>query len=537
MKKYILFVSVLIPLIMISCKKSVVEGSEIYPLAPPPVIEFLPNRPVPSTASGGEVVKISVEGLKGKDFTAYVSSVKAEVVETTDSYVTLKVPQDAITGSVSVLVNNQQYFGPTLQIRGEVAVDPNFDVFNYRATLGSINGILARDASTYLIYGGFQDYQGKQSETAPIRGMVLINNDGAYASTTSNDRFSLGIPRFSNVKHIVKLASGSYLIAGGFSTYSNKPVNGVVRVNSIGYLDTVKVEVVNPDPVNKPQDGTEIVSTLNGGVGGAIARVFVTTDDKYIVTGNFQNFVSTYYPMSQKGAPYLDRIDAPSIVKMYNTGDFDSTFNYDFASKKGSGANGFVNDAAELPNDEVILVGVFTAFQGQSAGRIVKINPTNGKISSSFNAGTGADGEIRRITFNPAVANRYVISGTFRKYNGVPVNGVAIIDGNGNLITTFNAKEFSGGLINYAGLLKNGNVVVSGSFTHYGGKVRPGLVILNSSGAMIDKYNKFGLFRGQINDMVETTSSGVIPALFLVGSFDRYDNIAVSNIVKIIFTN
>lgn len=535
--KNILFISALIALIGVSCQKDVTEGTDIYPKAEPPLVEFMPDKPVPNIASAGELVKVAIEGLQGKNFTAYVSSVAAEVVETTSSHVTVRVPADAITGSVSVNVDGQLYFGPTLPIRGSVSIDPNFDVNAYTATQGPINGIIQRDATSYILYGGFQGYAGQgQSEATPVRGVVIINANGAYASTTANDRFSTQIPRFTNITHMVRLASGSYLVAGGFSTYSQKPVNGIARVNSIGILDTMKVEVVNPDPVNNPNDNEEIVSTLNGGVSGAPVRVFVTTDDKYIVAGNFEYHVSTYYPMSQKGSPYLDRAEAPSIVKMFNTGSFDSSYNYDFIAKKGGGANGFVNDAVKLPNDDVIMVGNFTAFQNQPAGRIVRVKATDGKINTSFNAGSGADGEIRRITFNPEVPDRFVISGTFRNYNGVLVNGVAVIDGAGNLITTFKANEFVGGLVNYAGLLKNGNVVVSGSFTHYGTKVRPGLAILSNTGMLIERYNKFGLFRGQIRDMAETTSNG-LPALFLVGDFNRYDNLAVGNIVKLIFTN
>jgi hypothetical protein len=538
MKKHIYFISVLAALITVSCQKKQASGSDVYPDPPPPLVEFLPNNPVPNTALGaGETVKIAIEGLSGKQFTAYVSSVAAEVVETTNEYMVIKVPQDAITGSVSVNVNGQLYFGPTVAIRGSVAVDPNFDVDNYKADLGYISGILARDAGTYIIYGNFQKYQSRDANASlPARSIAVINANGADASTTSTDRFTIQIDKLTSIYHMTKLSSGSYLIAGSFASYGGKPVNGLVRVNSLGWLDTTVVEVVNPDPVNNPDDGTEVVSALNGGVGGTIQRVFVTADDKYIAAGVFDYHISTYYPMSQKNAPYLDVIKTPSITKMFNTGLVDSSFNYDFTAKQGSGVNGFVYDAAKLPNDDVILVGDFSGFQGQPAGYIVRVNATNGKTSSAFNAGTGADGPIMRITSNPNVPDRYVLCGFFKHYNGVLVNGVAIINGAGNLITSFQAQEFSGGLVYYAGLLQNGNVVVSGTFTNYGTKVRPGLAILNSSGALIDKYNKFGLFRGRVMDMLETTSNG-LPALFLVGSLDRYDNQVIGNIVKLNFTD
>ncbi|MFV0606113.1 MAG: hypothetical protein ACK5NK_09755 [Niabella sp.] len=543
MKKYILFVSAFIILLAVSCTKNDVDGTEIYPDADPALVEFLPDRPIPNIASEGEIVRIAVEGLNSKTFTAYMSSIEAEVVEVSNSYITIKIPQSAITGSVSVMVDGQLYFGPTIRVRGDVSIDPNFDAANYSATNGYINGIVARDATTYILYGNFQGYQGRQTEAAPINGIVIINNNGDYASTTTIDNFSRFLPRYSNITDMFKKTGGGYIISGGFSIYGDKdaedgekPVNGIVSVNATGYLDTIEVDVVNPDPVNNPDAGTEIVSALNGGVSGSARRVFETTSNQYIVTGNFSHHVSTFYPMSQKGAPFIDRVEAPSIFKMNTDGVFDSSYNYDYALEKGSGVNGFVLDAVKLPNNDVIMVGNFTGFQGQTVGRIVKVDAANGKVSSSFNAGTGADGEILRITRNPNVANRYVISGTFRHYNGVLANGVAVIDGTGNLITTFAAAEFAGGVVNYAGMLSNGNVIVSGTFTHYNGKPRPGLAILSSSGQLINNYNKFGLFSGQINDMAETTSNG-LPAVILVGNFNRFDNTVVGNIVKLIFTN
>jgi hypothetical protein len=74
--------------------------------------------------------------------------------------------------------------------------------------------------------------------------------------------------------------------------------------------------------------------------------------------------------------------------------------------------------------------------------------------------------------------------------------------------------------------------MVSGSFTKYNNIIRPGFLILNPDGSLAAGYNNMGLFRGTINGFVELPSSGGMPAVMLVGNFDRFDNKEVGNIVK-----
>jgi hypothetical protein len=153
-------------------------------------------------------------------------------------------------------------------------------------------------------------------------------------------------------------------------------------------------------------------------------------------------------------------------------------------------------------------------------------------VDPSFNSGkTGADGSISRITYN-ATTNKILLTGSFKNYNGAPANGVVMIDNNGATISSFAFKIPEGGFPNFAAQLNNGKIIVTGSFSKYDNIVRAGMAILNADGTLAAGYNNMGLFRGQVNNLIETTSTNGSPAIIMVGSFDRFDNKQVGNIVK-----
>lgn len=89
------------------------------------------------------------------------------------------------------------------------------------------------------------------------------------------------------------------------------------------------------------------------------------------------------------------------------------------------------------------------------------------------------------------------------------------------------------GLITFAHILNNGRIVLSGGITEYDGVKRSSLLILNSNGEALQKYNNIGLFAGMVNSLVETTSSLGRPAILLGGDIFRVEKKLVRNIVKL----
>lgn len=526
-----------LPMMFMACEKNSLEPVETYPDPPVPLVKFLDGAPSPAIGSEGSIVNFNVTGLKGKEgqFTFYINQTEAEVVEVGENSIKVKVPANASSGGSAVLINGEYYFGPNFNVRGKIAIDPLFNPDAFRAN-GPIQGIIKRtDGTSYMIYGSFSDYKNQASVTNKITGIALLNADGDYLPVTS--QLKMGNFGFNgNISSMTQLPDGKYLVSGNFSRYDTVGnINSITRLNADGTLDVMVAEVINPDPVANPNGGQAIVPAFNGGIrGGNGARTFYHAGTgKINAIGNFFSHVSTFYERSTKDGPFLDLVEARQLLRMDYNGAFDSTFNFDLATNKSyEGANGAILDAIQLADGKIIVVGNFSTFNGATVNNIVRISETNGAIDPSFNeAGTGADGRINRITYNKTTG-KILLTGSFKHYNGQPVNGIVMINPNGQADPVFQFKSTEGGIPNFAGELNNGKILVTGSFTKYNGVVRPGMLILNPDGSLAAGYNNLGLFRGVVNDFVEMTSAGGVPAVMIVGNFDRFDNKEVGNIVK-----
>src|SRR5690625_1573307 len=113
----------LVALLLTACKDEVFSGKGPYQDNSKKLVEFKDARPEPEEGPVGTEVTYQVTGLDSiADFTFYINQVEAEVLETTDSTVTVKVPENASSGAASITTKNQSYFGPIFKVDGKVAI-------------------------------------------------------------------------------------------------------------------------------------------------------------------------------------------------------------------------------------------------------------------------------------------------------------------------------------------------------------------------------------------------------------------------------
>lgn len=530
-KQFRVLLCLLLPVLFFSCKKNKIEPVDVYPDPPVALVKFLDGKPSPAQGAEGSVVVFNVNGLKDKlgQFEFFINQTKAEVLETAENTVKVKVPVGASTGGSAILINGEYYFGPTFIVRGKISIDPVFNTDAYRSN-GAIFEMIDFGDS-YLISGDFTNYQDQATTTIKVPGMAKLDLSSlAFKDAGATEsQFNVGKEGINGtITTVVPVANGKYLVAGSFSKYDTiSNINSITRINPDGTVDAMTVDVIGEKPRDKA-----VVPAFNGGVAGNAGNVFYNEDTKETtLIGNFFSHVSTFYERSTIDGPLLDFVNATQLIRMKENGAYDSTFNYNPVTNSSyAGANGFIYDAIKLDNGNIIAVGNFTSFHGQSANYIVRINGTDGSVDQSFLAGSGADGAINRIVRNATTGN-ILLTGNFKKYNGQPVNGVVMINENGELNTSFTLAAIDG-VPNFAGQLDNGKIIVSGSFNKYGDVVRVGMAILNADGSLAPGYNNMGLFRGVINNFVETTTSTGVPGVILYGDFDRFDNREVGNIVK-----
>lgn len=526
-KKLNLVLAVLAILVAVnfSCKKNVIQEDPYKGGMEALGVKFTGEEADPNSGAPGDEVTFKVKGLavyKDK-FEFYINEVKAEVTNLTDSTLSVKVPENVSTGGTTLLLQGQSFFGPKFTVEGKVSVDASFKAPN--GSNGPILDMTTTSSGDYLLVGGFTNFES-QAPAIPVNGIALISRDGAFLSSLASKEGANG-----SIISINKLNSGKYMVSGILSGYGKrKGINSVTRLNANGSLDTMSVDMINTKPeiasLNK-----DTVAAYNGGVFGAVRKSFVR-DEKTTLIGQFDYYVSYYYPRSTKDFKVPDITNMPQLVRLKQDGTMDSTFNYNPVTKKGyAGSNGFVNDGFMQADGKIVCGGTFSTYNGLTVNNIVRIN-TDGSVDQTFATGTGADGAISSVTYN-AVTGKIMLSGIFNNFNGKPRNGVVMLNANGSVDDSFQFGTISGGFANYAAQLNNGKVIVSGGFDRYNGVVRQGFMILGTNGTLAVGYNNTGAFLGQIFKMVETTSTLGNPAVILIGSFSKFDNKKVGNIVRV----
>jgi hypothetical protein len=518
-----------------SCKEQEVFGEDPYAGGKEALgVTFVGDYASPESGAPGSQVTFGVKGLKNWEnkFKFYLNEQETEVLNYTDSTITVVVPELVSTGGASIRLEGQVFFGPRFEVEGKVKIDNNYKIVN--GTNYQISDALEINNHLILV-GGFTNFENKATTDKPINSIVAINNEGELSTSYEFGRGANG-----NISSIVKLSNNQMIVAGGLYGFNNHSgVMGITRLNNDGKLDTTIIEVINLEP-EKEHMGFDTIPSFNGGVYGGITKVFAQEDpingDKIVAIGNFRQYGQYYLERATRDYKPIDITNSPNIIRMDMNGKIDSSY----AINPATGgffnfANGGISDGYMHANHKLVMVGSFTNIQGASANRIVRMNEF-GLIDPTFNAGTGANDAISNIEYDPHT-DTYMIVGQFTQYNGVAVSGIARLKGDGSLDQTFNFRSLEGGVPTYAKQLSSGKIIVTGTFQKYDNVLRRGMLILESDGEAKQDYNSYGGFSGTVFNVVESTSSNGHPALIMMGYIQKFNDQNVYNILKVEIAN
>lgn len=223
---------------------------------------------------------------------------------------------------------------------------------------------------------------------------------------------------------------------------------------------------------------TAVDPTFNPGTGadgGFIESMVVQTDRKILVCGNFVSF---------NGATQ------GYIARLMPDGALDPAF------KAYPGY--WVRFMALQPDGKIFIGGWFTDVEGVPRNRIARLN-ADGSLDRSFDPGTGCEGKIVPADPNDpflfALAlqtdGKLIIGGNFVTYNGVLRNGLARVNSDGSLDTTFDVTSGVNSWVRSLRLQPNGQVLVSGWFTEYKNQAHNRLMLLNGDASPDPQFNPY----------------------------------------------
>lgn len=170
-----------------------------------------------------------------------------------------------------------------------------------------------------------------------------------------------------------------------------------------------------------------------------------------------------------------------SIIASAQPGALDLTFD------PGTGANNDVWAIAIQEDGKILISGSITFYNGISCNRIVRLN-VDGSLDTNFNiGGTGANGGVYTITIQKD--GKILIGGGFTRYNETYRNGIARLNSDGSLDTTFNPGSGAGNGIGTISLQNDGKIIIGGSFLSYNGIPKNMLARLNPDGSLDTTFN------------------------------------------------
>lgn len=523
-------------------------------------LRLLSEDPVPAKGYPGDTVVFKADGLldycvpeKGEyAFKFYLGEQETKILAATDTTLTVRVPDECVSSNTYLVMENQVFYGPYFPIEGNISVDKSWKLSS-DVVDGIVYGVISqygKPQNNYLV-GGF-------SHLAQYEHWCIghVNSKGEVTRWSSSDFgtdygvktsvFEEDVPPYIN--SISAFEDGRMLVSGMFSAFEvyNPKNGGLYDLADRVYVNNIMVLRSNAHPDTTQQyifedAGTESngkpirysFSKLNGGSLQPIVRSFVTSAQKIVAVGNLTQYVCNEYASS-----YVDskqRISSvASAFRMDDCGVLDSTYRLVDRTGHYSGAGGGnITDACMDKDDGVVLVGSFTSFDGVPAPGMVRLD-ADGNVDHAFleNLGTGPDGNVTMVRYNKAL-NKMMVVGGFEHVNGQPRQQMAMLNPDGTLDGTFVPREIGGGAVNFAQLIDKEKVIVSGTFSTYGGVPRLGFLILEMDGTAQQKFNVPGTFNGQLYHVAETETTLGSYGLLLMGSFDRFNGQKANNVLML----
>jgi len=211
------------------------------------------------------------------------------------------------------------------------------------------------------------------------------------------------------------------------------------------------------------------------GADGLVETVIAQPDGKILLCGNFTHF---------NGVPH------GYMLRLNSDGSIDDSFS--------AHPSYWVRTMAVQSDGKIVIGGYFNNVEGQPRNTIARLN-ADGSLDTSFNPGTGTlgslgtgiDGKTNEYVFATAVQSdgKILITGNFTNYNGTRINGLARLNSDGSLDTSFDEGDGLNTWGRSLTLLSDGRFIVTGWFNHYHNGDHSRMAIVSPDGTADSSFN------------------------------------------------
>lgn len=357
-------------------------------------------------------------------------------------------------------------------------LDSNFNIGEGPATASIYS--LAESSDSFFVGGSFSVFDDlKQGKLAKISTTGEL--DSGYLTA--------GVGFDKAVDKIIPLADGGYIAFGGFTQFNGKPINNIVKLTTIGELDTA----FNPNQT---------------GADNTVKEVLVQPDGDFLVAGNFIKY---------------NGVSIKRLVRLNSNGAIDVSLNV------GTGFNYTVYSIALQPDGKIIAAGSFTSYKGMTVKKVIRLLP-NGDLDSSFTIGTNPNSTPNLVLLQSD--GKILVGGDFTTFNGITANKLVRLNANGSVDTSFSIGTGFDGKIYTLTLQNDNKILVGGSFSNFNGQPNKRIIRLNSDGSPDSSFDSgTGFSNGIVRSIVLQSNGNILVG----GSFSsKYNGINVTRMLRLL---
>jgi uncharacterized delta-60 repeat protein len=412
--------------------------------------------------------------------------------------------------------------------------------FDNTTGFGTTVSAIAVDSNGKIYVGGqFTTYKGVAASR-----IIRLNADGSRDTGFDNTT------GFGNTVNVITIDSNGKIYVGGlFTTYKAVTNNYIIRLNPDGSKDTsfdnttgfnLDVTSIAIDSFGKiyvgglfttykgvtetriirlnPDGSKDTAFDNTTGFNNTVNVITIDSNGKIYVGGAFTAYKNVIYTrfivLNNTGAPISNNV---------NELRYKRNFGFEFNT---TGFNSFVNAIAIDSNGKIYVGGDFTAYNGATNNRIIRLNP-DGSKDTGFDNTTGFNIQVRSIVIDSN--GKIYVGGLFTTYKGVTENRIIRLNPDGSKDTGFDNTTGFDNSVNVITIDSNGKIYVGGAFTAYKGVTNVRIIRLNPDGGKDTGFDNTTGF-GSIVNAIAIDSSGKI---YVGGQFTTYKGVTNNRIIRL----
>ena len=325
--------------------------------------------------------------------------------------------------------------------------------------------------------------------------------------------------------------------------------------------------IVDAESFNRPPGNGDTTFNPGTGMNGDVNALALQSTGKIIAGGNFTT---------------VNGVPENYVARLNTDGSLDTT---GFLNGL-AGGNGTVYSVVDQTDDQILVGGAFTSFDGTVRNRITRLN-TDGSVDTSFNPGAGADNIVYSLaeTFiggtraiyaggafstmngvshpnlvrlteagavdanfapssgpngtvyavaaystNSVFAGKLLVGGTFTAINNFPVAYIARMNADGSVDTNFDLSLTANAAVRAIAIQNDDRIVIGGDFTNVDNVPSSHLARLNSDGSLDTS------FTASCNGTVNAIALQADDRIVIGGQFSQAGGVTRNSITRLLPT-